>query len=146
MISNRLCRKSIDFNNYRCFDRFTGFWRSFPVYYGSLIRIHDPKLRILVHALSLSVFIAFKGTNLHILFVITAVGVVPSGGPKMSPRTSSVVQIIFYLWFFEINETILRVQKLVLCLDHIYVIYKKVGLNSDMLQNKSHPFRYSKEK
>ena len=29
------------------------------------------------------------------LFAITAAGVVPSGGPKKSPRTSSILQIIF---------------------------------------------------
>ena len=50
------------------------------------------------------------------LFAITAAGVVLCGGPKMSPCTSSVVQIIFYFWFFEINGNILRIQKLVLCL------------------------------
>ena len=29
------------------------------------MRIHDPKLRNMAHALSLSVFIAFKGTNFY---------------------------------------------------------------------------------
>ena len=32
----------------------------------------------------------------HFLFAITATGVVPCGGPKKSPRTSSIVQIIFF--------------------------------------------------
>ena len=40
---------------------------------------------------------AAKGSNLSILFVITAAGIVPCGGPKKTPRTSSIVQIIFYL-------------------------------------------------
>ena len=31
-----------------------------------------------------------------ILFAITAAGVAPCGGPKKSPRTSSIVQIIFF--------------------------------------------------
>ena len=31
-----------------------------------------------------------------VLFAITAAGVVPCGGPKKSPRTSSIVQIIFF--------------------------------------------------
>ena len=31
------------------------------------------------------------------LFAITAAGVVPCGGPKKSPRTSSIVQIILFL-------------------------------------------------
>ena len=31
--------------------------------FNSFYRLHDPKLRNMAHALSLSVFIAFKGTN-----------------------------------------------------------------------------------
>ena len=47
--------------------------------------------------------------HLHLfLFPITAAGVVPCGGPKKSPRTSSIVQIIFSFWSFEISEGILR--------------------------------------
>ena len=46
--------------------------------------------------LSLNTFNASKGSNLYILFAITAAGVVPCGGPKKSPRTSSIVQIIFF--------------------------------------------------
>ena len=63
------------------------------------MRIHYPKLRNMTYALSLSVFIAFKGTNFYISFAIaatfTATGVVPCGGPKKSPRISSIVQISF---------------------------------------------------
>ena len=44
-----------------------------------------------------NVLIASKGSNLYILFAITAAGVVPCGGRKKSPRTSSIVHIIFYL-------------------------------------------------
>ena len=40
----------------------------------------------------------------YFLFAITAAGVVPCGGPKMSPRTSSIVQIIFSFWSFEISD------------------------------------------
>ena len=68
------------------------------------MRIHDLKLRNMTHALSLSVFIAFKN-----LFAITAAGVVPCWDPKTSPRTSSIVQIIFNFWSFEINRNILRI-------------------------------------
>ena len=41
------------------------------------------------------------------------------GGPKMSPRTSSIVQITFFVWSFEISEgiNILRNQKLIIGLD-----------------------------
>ena len=41
-----------------------------------------------------------------IFFAITAAGVVPCGGPKKSPRTSSIVQIIFFFWSFGISEYI----------------------------------------
>ena len=40
------------------------------------------------------------------LFAITAAGVVPCGGRKMSTPTSSVVQIIFSYWSFEISDNI----------------------------------------
>ena len=41
----------------------------------------------------------------------------PCGGPIKSPRTSSIVQIIFSFWSFEISEGILRNQKLIIGLD-----------------------------
>ena len=71
------------------------------------MRILYPKLRNMVHVLSLSDLIAFKGTNLSILFTTTTAGVLLCGGPKKSTRTSSIVQITFYfcplrsLGFFE---------------------------------------------
>ena len=40
-------------------------------------------------------FTALKGSQFKFLFAITAAGVVPCGGPKMSPRTPSIVQVIF---------------------------------------------------
>ena len=46
------------------------------------------------------------------LFVVTAAGVVPCGSPKKRPRTSSIVQFIFYVWSFEIRRNILRNQKI----------------------------------
>ena len=36
----------------------------------------------------------------------------PCGGPKKYPRTSSIMQVIFSFWCFEITEYILRDQKL----------------------------------
>ena len=45
-------------------------------------------------------------------FVVTAAGVVPCGSPKKRPRTSSIVQSIFYFWSFEISENSLRNQKI----------------------------------
>ena len=51
-------------------------------------------------------FTALKGSQIYCSFAITASGVVPCGGSKMSPRTSSIVQIIFSFWSFEISEDI----------------------------------------
>ena len=67
----------------------------------------------------MSVPIAFEGTNFYLLlvFVITAADVVPCGGRKTTPRISSIVQIIFYFGSFEIKGNIMRIQKLVLCLE-----------------------------
>ena len=53
---------------------------------------------------------ASKGSNIYILFAITAAGVVPCGGRKKSPRTSSIVQIIFFFRSFEISKDIQSVQ------------------------------------
>ena len=44
--------------------------------------------------LPFNIFTGSKG-SFYILFVITAAGVVPCGDPKKSPRTPSIVQIIF---------------------------------------------------
>ena len=59
----------------------------------------------------MNVFIALKGTHFWILFAFTAAGVVPCGGSETSPRTSTIVQFIFYFWSFEISVNILRNQK-----------------------------------
>ena len=45
-------------------------------------------------------------------FVVTAAGDVPCGSPKKGPRTSSIVQFIFYFWSFEISGNSLRNQKI----------------------------------
>ena len=44
-------------------------------------------------------------------------GVVPCGGRKTSPRTSTIVQFVFHFWSFENSERILRNQKLTIGLD-----------------------------
>ena len=49
------------------------------------------------YILPLNFLNASIGSNHYILFAITAAGVVSCGGPKKFPRTSSIVQIIFYL-------------------------------------------------
>ena len=48
------------------------------------------------------------------LFAITAAGDVPCGNPQKSNRISSIVQIIFFFWSFEICEGILRNQKIII--------------------------------
>ena len=58
----------------------------------------------------LNIFTASKGFKHFILFAITAAGVVPCGGPKKSPRTSSIVQIIFFVRSVEISKYIQSVQ------------------------------------
>ena len=67
----------------------------------------------MIHFLSLNINTAGKGMQSLILFAITAAGVVPCGGPKMSPRTS-LMQIIFSFWSFETSDCILRNQNLLL--------------------------------
>ena len=66
---------------------------------------------MLVYILNFTCFICIYTL---ILFSITAAGVVPCVGPKMSPRTSSIVQVIFSFWSFEISEDILRNQTLII--------------------------------
>ena len=43
-----------------------------------------------------NVFTASKGSAFYILFAITAACLVPCGGPKKSPSTSSIVQILLF--------------------------------------------------
>ena len=61
--------------------------------------------------LPLNVFAASKGSNLYILFAITAAGVVPCGDRKKSPRTV-IIHSADYILFgsFEIGKDIQSVQ------------------------------------
>ena len=77
------------------------------------------------------------------LFDFTAAGVVPCGGRKTSPRTSTIVQFIFHFWSFANSERILRNQKLTIGLDSysrqfIYLdliwIYISVFVSTDYLK------------
>ena len=65
----------------------------------------------------INTFAALKGCQFLFLFAIAPAGVVPCGGPKKSPRSSSVMQIIFSCWSFEISEGILRKPKIIICYD-----------------------------
>ena len=88
---------------------------STPVYY-KIPKYYVPQLLCEMYSYScnellpLNVFTASKGSNIYILFAITAAGVVPCGGRKKSPRTSSIVQIIFLCRSFEISYDIQSVQ------------------------------------
>ena len=62
-------------------------------------------------------FAAIKGSLFCFYFILLQAGFVPCGGPKMSPRTSSIVQIIFSFWSFQISEGIQRNQKIIIGLD-----------------------------
>ena len=55
-----------------------------------------------------------KRSKFYFLFAITAAGVVLCGGPKKSPGTSSIVQIVFSFLSFEISGGILRNQKFII--------------------------------
>ena len=68
----------------------------------------------------------------------------PCGGPKKSPRTSSIVQIIFSFWSFEIREDILKNQKIIIGLDSyhnqrlifgpVLIIYVLVFVSTSLLK------------
>ena len=59
----------------------------------------------------------FKKIFLFPLCLIGGIGVVPCGGRKTTPRTSSIVQILFSVWSFEISEGIQRNQNIIIGLD-----------------------------
>ena len=56
------------------------------------------------------------------LFAVTAAGVVPCGGPKMSTRAASKVQIILSFWFYEISEVSLRNHEIIIGLDSFNIV------------------------
>ena len=61
----------------------------------------------------LHIFTASKVSSFYILFAITAAGVVPCGGPKKSPRTSSILRVIFFFRSFE-SKNIQSIKKVCL--------------------------------
>ena len=70
----------------------------------------------------------YKGAHFRFLFAITAAGVVPCGGRKMSPRTSAIVRIIFSFLSFEIGKGILKNKKLIYFLNR----FKMFGIHFDL--------------
>ena len=58
--------------------------------------------------INMTMFTALKESQFYFLFAISAVGAVSCSGPKKPPHTSTIVQIIFSFWSFEITEDILR--------------------------------------
>ena len=83
---------------------------------GSLKRLKEPRPRYGPSPVSLIYSHVLKDLS-FILFAITAAGVVPCGGPKKSPRTSSIVRNMFSFWSFEISEGSLRNRKIIIGLD-----------------------------
>ena len=84
------------------------FWLSLPVHSGSLKRIDYPKQLPGPPSFFGMSPLLLKELIVIFLFVVTAAGAVPCGIPKKRPRTSSIVQFIFYFWSFEISRNILR--------------------------------------
>ena len=78
---------------------------------GLEYKIHGIKSNKL-HDLEVSEVKLIKELIFIHLFLVTAAGVVPCGSPKKRPRTSSIVQFIFYVWSLEIRRNILRNQKI----------------------------------
>ena len=69
-----------------------------------------------------------KDLSFYFLFAITSAGVMPCGDPKRSPRASSIVQIKFSYWSFEISEDILRHEKFMIILDtFIWTIFNHLA-------------------
>ena len=80
----------------------------------SLARLKKQKLRYGPAPVSLIIFsLHLKDLNFNFIcyYCMNAVGVVPDDGSKTSPCTSSIEQIIFSFWSFEISGDILRNQK-----------------------------------
>ena len=71
----------------------------------------------MTHLFSYDVLVALKGTHYLFLFAFTAAGVVPCGGRKTSPSTSTIVLFLIYFWSFEISVNIMRNQKYMIGLD-----------------------------
>ena len=83
-------------------------------------------------------FPALKGISVIFSFVYTAADSVSCCGPKKSPRTSSIVQIIFLLLVLMVSEAILRNQKVMIGLDSFsnqrFIYLTAFGLNQSLYQ------------
>ena len=64
-------------------------------------------------------FTASKGSNNYFYLLITAAGVVPCGGPKKYPHTSSIVQIIFFFRSFGISGHIWSMSNVLYVKNHL---------------------------
>ena len=74
---------------------------------------------------------------LLLLFVVTEGCVLLCGNPKKQPRTSSIVQFVFFVWFFEISGNLLRNQDFFMFgsmySKQVYIIWTPFGLISVFL-------------
>ena len=110
-VSSKIYDKRDDFDFDSKFSIF-GWWRSpFYLLHGHWWGFISRNYVVWPTFFLMNVFIALKGSHFWFLFDFTAAGVVPCGGRKTSPRTSTIVQFIFYFWSFEISVNILRNQK-----------------------------------
>ena len=77
-----------------------------------LMKVHYPKIaQYSPYYLSLNVLLLPKDqTFIFYLLLLLFAGVVPCGGPRKSPCTPSIVQIMFLFRSFEINKDIQSVQ------------------------------------
>ena len=79
-------------------------------------------------------FNVLKGSQFYFPFAINAACVVPSGGSKKSPRTSSVVQIIFSFGHLRSGRIFLETRKILLHKIHfltiVYYVWPHFGYNS----------------
>ena len=96
-ISSKIYDKRDDLFWYSKFSIF-GWWRS-PFYLLRCLQGHwwgffSRNYVVWPTFLLMNVFIALKGSHFWVLFDFTAAGVVPCGGRKTSPRTSTIVQFI----------------------------------------------------
>ena len=77
------------------------------------LQVHSGSLKGIAYSKQYRlVFTALEKINFIFSIVVTAAGVVPCGGPKKQPHTSSIVQFIVNFWSFEISGNILRNRKI----------------------------------
>ena len=75
------------------------------------MRTDKSKQICLAPPISVECFLYSKRDYFLFSFAITAAGIVLSGGPKKSPRASSIVQFKFSICSFKTSESVLIIKK-----------------------------------